>query len=208
MSFLISLFYDRAMAGVEAACLAEWRQALVSQATGAALEIGAGTGANLPFYPPEMTSLVVSEPDDNMRQQLLQKLSHADSDHISASPDTAEALSAPDNAYDTVVLTLVCCSVGNLDAALAEIHRVLKPTGKFIFLEHVGAAEGSSRRKWQNRVTPVWRKVAGNCHLNRDTEQAILRAGFTFQSIERESMRKAVSLVRPTIRGVAVKSVN
>ena len=95
MSFLISLFYDRAMAGVEAACLAEWRQALVSQATGAALEIGAGTGANLPFYPPEMTSLVVSEPDDNMRQQLLQKLSHADSDHISASPDTAEALSAP-----------------------------------------------------------------------------------------------------------------
>lgn len=208
MSYLTSLFYDRIMTGVETACLAEWRQDLLQQASGSVLEIGAGTGANIPFYTAGATSLVLSEPDANMREQLLQKLSPTDSDHISVSADTAESLTAPDATYDTVVLTLVCCSVGNLDTALSEIHRVLKPTGKFLFLEHVGAGEGSRRRKWQNRVTPVWRKVAGNCHLNRDTEQAILRAGFAFESIERESMRKAVSLVRPTIRGVAVKAVN
>lgn len=207
MSYLISLLYDRMMSGVETACLAQWRQDLLKQASGAVLEIGAGTGVNIPFYTVQVDTLVLSEPDTHMRHQLLQKLSPTDSDHISVSADTAETIAASDSTYDTVVMTLVGCSVGSLDIAMAEIHRVLKPNGKFLFLEHVGAGEGSGRRRWQNRVTPVWRKVAGNCHLNRDTEQAIQRAGFSFESIERESMRKAVSLVRPTIRGVAVKSV-
>lgn len=207
MSYLISLLYDRMMSGVETACLAQWRQDLLKQASGAVLEIGAGTGVNIPFYTVQVDTLVLSEPDAHMRHQLLQKLSPTDSDHISVSADTAETIAASDSTYDTVVMTLVGCSVGSLDIAMAEIHRVLKPNGKFLFLEHVGAGEGSGRRRWQNRVTPVWRKVAGNCHLNRDTEQAIQRAGFSFESIERESMRKAVSLVRPTIRGVAVKSV-
>jgi ubiquinone/menaquinone biosynthesis C-methylase UbiE len=99
----------------------------------------------------------------------------------------------------------VCCSVKDVSKSLAEIKRVLKPGGKFVFLEHVAAIPGTRRRTWQNIINPLWRKIAGNCHLNRNTEQAILDAGFSIESIESESMRKAMGLVRPTVRGVAVK---
>ena len=101
--------------------------------------------------------------------------------------------------------SLVCCSVTNLERALREIRRVLKPGGGLVFMEHVADEHGTRRRRWQNRITPLWRKLAGNCHLNRETEAAILAAGFTIRDIRRENMRKAISLVEPTIRGIAIK---
>ena len=101
----------------------------------------------------------------------------------------------------------MCCSVADLGACLAEIRRVLKPGGSLVFLEHVAAAPGSSRRRWQNLLTPLWKTVMGNCHLNRETEQAIVGAGFDIVQIDRASMRKAPPFVRPTIRGIATKPV-
>jgi ubiquinone/menaquinone biosynthesis C-methylase UbiE len=103
------------------------------------------------------------------------------------------------------VTTLVCCSVTDLQVCLREIRRVLRPGGGLVFLEHVAAADGTSRRKWQNRINPVWKTFMGNCHLNRETEQAIDTEGFEIIQIERESMRKALPVVRPTIRGIARK---
>jgi hypothetical protein len=81
----------------------------------------------------------------------------------------------------------------------------LRPGGSLVFLEHVAAANGSSRRRWQNIVNPVWKTFMGNCHLNRETEQAIVTEGFEIIQIDRESMRKALPIVRPTIRGIAKK---
>jgi ubiquinone/menaquinone biosynthesis C-methylase UbiE len=117
----------------------------------------------------------------------------------------AQALAFPAGSFDAVVSSLVLCSVPDQNAALADIRRVLKPGGRLVFLEHVAADSNPPRLKWQKRVEPVWKHLMGNCHLTRRTEAAILAAGFRIERVERESIRKAMPLVRPSIRGVAVK---
>jgi len=206
MSFLSAFFYDSLLAKSEEACLMEWRSELVKHVHGNVLEIGAGTGANILFYPKNGIELTLSEPDKHMRTQLEEKVKNEGLDHVTISSHTIEKNHRPDATFDCVVSTLVCCSVPNLASAFSEIKRILKPDGYFIFLEHVGAEKGTRRRRWQNRLTPLWCKISGNCHLNRETEIAFNNAGFTFKEIKRESMRKATPLVRPTIRGIAIKN--
>lgn len=206
MSFMVALIYDKFMAASEDACLKDWRRELLKKVHGDVLEIGAGTGASIDYYPESVASIVFSEPDKAMRGQLAVRVSDSVLKNAIVSSASAEDINAEAGAYDFIVTSLVCCSVSNLEAVLRQIHRALKPGGRLVFLEHVGAIEGSKRRKWQNFLNPFWRKLAGNCHLNRDTEAAILSAGFDIAEIKRESMRKAISLVRPTIRGIAVKN--
>jgi len=202
MSWFAAKLYDRFMAGAEEACLRAWRTELLARASGAVLEVGAGTGANLPYYGASVTQLHATEPDVHMRVQLEAK---REGFTLEVGDDSASALRAADATYDTVVATLVLCSTEDPRAALRDIHRVLKPGGQYLFLEHVAAEQHSSRRRWQSIVEPVWKRLAGNCHVTRDTESAIVAAGFDIERIERQSMRKAPPWVRPTIRGVARK---
>jgi ubiquinone/menaquinone biosynthesis C-methylase UbiE len=206
MSFLTAYFYDRFMANSEEACLKVWRQELLKYVHGDVLEIGAGTGASIEYYPDNVAKLVLTEPDKHMLRILKLNVSTRGLDKIHVTDDAAEQIHAEDESFDFVVTILVCCSVSNLEAILQEIKRVLRSGGHFVFLEHVAAAEGSSRRRWQNRINPIWRPIMGNCHLNRETEEAILTAGFKIKEIKRESMRKAMPVVRPTIRGIAEKA--
>lgn len=204
MSFLSAFFYDKCMKATEDACLIDWRRDLLKNAGGKVLEIGAGTGASLDLYPKNSNlEIFLSEPDDNMRSQLEAKVQRQGLDNVTVLSCPGEKIESDDGFYDVVFVSLVCCSVTDVEASLREIKRVLKEDGSFIFLEHVAAEEGSSRRRWQNRLNGLWRKLAGNCHLNRETEQHIKNAGFRIDEINRESMRKAMPLVRPTIRGVA-----
>ncbi len=206
MSYLVSFIYDKFMNLPEKACLRAWREELLKQVYGNVLEIGAGTGANLPFYPELVTSLVLSEPDKHMRRQLVIKAGKSTLKDVSVSSASVETLNADEASYDFVVASLVCCSVKSPEAALDQIHRVLKPGGRFVFIEHVAADENSKIRRWQDRINPLWRKMADNCHLNRETEKAIESAGFQISEIKRESMSKMIPLVSPVIRGIAVKS--
>jgi SAM-dependent methyltransferase len=200
MAWLMAKIYDRFMAGTEEACLGAWRTELLRSASGEVLEIGAGTGVNLPLYGPAVTRLFLTEPDVHMRARLEEKRgAHA----VEIGAGTAGALAVPDGSFDTVVGTLVLCSVEDPAAALADIWRVLRPGGLYLFMEHVAAEEQSSRRRWQGRIEPVWKRLAGNCHVTRDTEQAIRGAGFDIESIDRQSMRKAPPWIRPSIRGMA-----
>jgi ubiquinone/menaquinone biosynthesis C-methylase UbiE len=205
MSFLTAYFYDRVMAKTEEACLKEWRHNLLQQVSGEVLEVGAGTGANIKLYSDSVTRLVLTEPDKHMRKFLKEKTGNQQLKNVSVSSGTADQIEAADESFDYVVSSLVCCSVTNLEACLREMRRVLRPGGGLVFLEHVAAADGSSRRRWQNVINPVWRTFMGNCHLNRETEQAIVTEGFDIVQIDRESMRKAPPIVRPTIRGIAKK---
>ena len=205
MSFLTAFFYDRFMAKTEEACLKEWRHELLKQVNGEVLEVGAGTGANIKFYSANVTKLVLSEPDKHMRKLLTEQVGNHHLKNVSVTSGTAEKIEADDETFDYIVASLVCCSVKNLKASLGEIRRVLRPGGCFVFLEHVAAANGTTRRRWQNRINPIWKIFMGNCHLNRETEQAIVTEGFEIIQIERESMRKAPPIVRPTIRGIAKK---
>jgi ubiquinone/menaquinone biosynthesis C-methylase UbiE len=205
MSFLTAFFYDRLMVKTEEACLKKWRLDLLRQVSGEVLEVGAGTGANIKLYSDNVTRLVLTEPDKHMRKILKDQVGNQHLKNVSVSNGTAEQIEADDASFDYVVSSLVCCSVTDLKACLSEIRRVLRPGGCLVFLEHVAAADGTSRRRWQNIINPVWKTFMGNCHLNRDTEQALVTEGFDIIQIERESMRKAPPVVRPTIRGIAKK---
>jgi ubiquinone/menaquinone biosynthesis C-methylase UbiE len=202
MSWFMAAIYDRFMESMERACGHAWRGALLTDLRGDVLEIGAGTGRNLDHYV-DVSRLVLTEPDPHMRRRLAEAARGArTASAIEIVPWDAERLACDAASFDTVVCTLVLCSVREPARSLAEIRRVLRPNGKLVFLEHVAATK-ASRLAWQRRTEPVWKRIAGNCHLCRDTERSIAEAGFELEQIERESARKALPIVRPTIRGVA-----
>ena len=204
MSWFMSKYYDRFMRGSEEACLAEWRAALLAGVSGDVLEVGAGTGASLVHYSSDVSKLVLCEPDRHMRKQLANRLSK-DEPNREVSDAALESLPFPDSSFDWVVCMLVLCSVRDLTASLSQIARVLRPGGRLAFLEHVAADDRPDRLKWQRRIEPFWKLIAGNCHLTRQTESALLGAGFEIESIERDSIRKANPVTRPSIRGIAVR---
>lgn len=202
MSWLMAAVYDRFMRVSEEACLGKWRAELLRDLSGEVLEVGAGTGSTLGLYPKAVTRLVMAEPDPHMRAKLRAKARPAG---IEVSDASLDKLAFADGSFDAVVCSLVLCSVRDQKAALAEIARVLKPGGRLVFLEHVAADGKPDRLKWQGRIEPVWKQLMGNCHLTRRTEAAIAAAGLDIESIQRESIRKALPIVRPSIRGVARK---
>lgn len=201
--------YDPVLSFAERGFLGRWRREAVGDLAGRVVEIGAGTGANLAHYPAEVVELVLTEPDPGMRRMLEDKIADARrEDHgravrVSASP--AEALDVDDASCDAVVATLVLCTVSDPERALSEIARVLRPGGTFRFVEHVGAhTPGWARvQRW---VEPGWRRVAGDCHLTRDTVGAITRAGFALDAIAEASPRGMPPFLSPFVRGRARRS--
>jgi ubiquinone/menaquinone biosynthesis C-methylase UbiE len=192
--------YDRFMAKTEVVSLRGWRRTLFEDVSGHVLEIGAGTGANLPFYGKAVERVRLFEPDPHMRRHLESRLDDDDDRfevHGDEIPGEAES-------FDVVVSTLVLCTVPDPEATLAELMRVLRPGGTFVFLEHVHA-EDESTQKWQRRIEPFWKIIGDGCHLTRDTERTIASAGFRIEQIERAPMKPAPFFVRPTIRGRAIK---
>jgi ubiquinone/menaquinone biosynthesis C-methylase UbiE len=193
--------YDRVMAASEKAVLRGHREALVSRVTGDVLEIGGGTGANLPFYGAGVRELVITEPEEPMARKLEGKLA----DHSLPArvvPAPAEDLHLDDSSFDFVVSTLVLCTVDDPALALKEIHRVLRPGGQLVFLEHVRSDEPGLAR-WQDRLHGVWVRLGYGCHCNRPTLENIERAGFSIDELEHDGMRKALPIVRPLIAGLA-----
>ncbi|HEX9992883.1 MAG TPA: class I SAM-dependent methyltransferase [Acidimicrobiales bacterium] len=205
MSWLFARVYDRLTAQMEEACLERWRADLLAGVEGDVLEIGAGTGRNLAHYGAGVRRLVLTEPDRHMRERLAERVAAEPpaAGRVEVVDAPAEHLPFPDGGFDVAVTTLVLCSVADQPAALAELRRVLRPGGRLVFLEHV-AADGRPRRlRWQRRLEPVWRRLAGGCRLTRRTGDAIAAAGFEVEDVARESIRRASPLVRPSVRGTA-----
>ena len=162
--------------------LAEQRSRLLASADGDVLEVGAGGGANLTHYPPAVHSLTLAEPDRFMRRRLTDRAAKSARFTPIVSSAPAESLPFADGSFDTVVSTLVLCSVDHQDAALREIARVLRPGGRLLFLEHVRGARPALGR-FQDAITPGWRRLAGGCHPNRDSLAAISAAGLVLEHV-------------------------
>ena len=199
-------FYDASMRKMEESCLREWRSELLQLIEGDVLEIGSGTGGNLRHYPESISSLVLTEPDPHMLKLLRKNLRENYSGRYRAEGFSADAINLPDHSFDSIVSTLVLCSVDSPDATLQEIMRLLKPGGKLYFIEHVLAKDTPGLIKWQKLLQPLWGCMCGNCHLTRDTENYILKAGFHFDRIERLMSSGSPAVVSPTIKGVASKA--
>jgi ubiquinone/menaquinone biosynthesis C-methylase UbiE len=204
---LFASVYDRALAASEDNGLRDMRQALLADARGRVVEIGAGTGVNLDLYGAEVEDLTLVEPDPHMGAKLRRRLAgHADAaSHLPARlcAAPAEAIPFPDDTFDTAVATLVLCTVPDPAGAIAELARVLKPGGRLLFIEHV-RADDPARARWQDRLEKPWRFMADGCHCNRDTEANLRASSFTVESVDHGALPKAMPIVRPLIRGSAV----
>lgn len=184
---------------------ADHRRRLVEAAHGAVVEIGAGYGATFPFYPPAVTGVLALEPDPTLRALALAAAATAPVP-ITVLDGVAESLPAPDGSVDVVVSSLVLCSVAEPSAALAEAVRVLKPGGQLLFYEHVRSTHRVLGLA-EDLLTPLWSRLAGGCHPNRDTPSTIVRAGLAVESLDRFGF--AVLPGNPPLAhvlGVAVKA--
>jgi len=198
-SRIFAALYDVSFRRGERAGMADRRRRLLATAQGRVLEIGAGTGLNLPYYTDTASELVLTEPEAPMARRLAKRASGREI--VSA---RAEALPFPDASFDTVVSTLVLCTVEDPGRALAEARRVLRPGGRLLFIEHV-RAEGALAR-WQDRLEGLWRHVGNGCHANRDTLTTLGANGFAVRDVETATWRKMPRLIRPLILGYAVKT--
>jgi ubiquinone/menaquinone biosynthesis C-methylase UbiE len=195
-----ALTYDRQLAKVERAGLQALRRQLLADASGRVLEVGGGTGANLPFYGTGVESLTITEPEPPMLRRLERRVrEQAPQTTVLRAP--AEDLPFDDDAFDVAVSTLVLCGVGDQSRALRELHRVLRPGGRLIFIEHVRSDEPGLAR-WQDRLNGLNRFVAC-CNCNRNTLASIQAEGFEVASVEHTRLNKVPSFVSPLIAGTA-----
>jgi SAM-dependent methyltransferase len=198
---LFAAVYDRLLAASEAAGLADRRRELLARAHGRVLEIGAGTGLNLAYYPPgSVTSIVALEPDGAMRRRLEDRLQEAPVT-VQVEADGVETADLPDGGFDTIVTSLVLCTVPDLQVAAERIRSWLAPGGCLLFLEPVRAP--GWRGMAQRAATPLWSLVAGGCHLDRDTLGALRGAGLLIADCERFPMPAGGPLLQTCVQGMA-----
>jgi len=200
-----ALTYDRQMAKTEKAGLRAFRERLLADASGDVLEIGGGTGLNLPWYGPAITSLTITEPQPPMLRRLERTVrargagQHGPDARVLRAP--AEDLPFDDDSFDVAVSTLVLCGVDDQPRALRELRRVLRPGGRLLFIEHVrsadpGTARLQDRMNWLNRLVVC-------CDCNRPTLDTIRNAGLIVARVEDTTLPKAPAFARPAILGSA-----
>jgi len=185
------------------------RGKVVPLAEGLVLEVGIGSGLNIPFYDAAKVNKVIGldpSPELNeMAEKVVAKTAVENGLDVEIILGSAEDMPFPDDHFDSVVITYTLCTIPDAKAANLEIRRVLKPGGKLIFCEH-GLAPDAAVAKWQGRIDPIWGKIAGGCHLNRDIPELITGAGFTIETLEQMYLPSTPKFAGYNYWGVAVIS--
>ena len=183
------------------------RGKVVPLAEGLVLEVGIGSGLNIPFYDAAKVNKVIGldpSPELNeMAEKVVAKTAVENGLDVEIILGSAEDMPFPDDHFDSVVITYTLCTIPDAEAANLEIRRVLKPGGKLIFCEH-GLAPDVGVAKWQGRIDPIWGKIAGGCHLNRDIPELITGAGFTIETLEQMYLPNTPKFAGYNYWGVAV----
>ncbi|WP_433490113.1 class I SAM-dependent methyltransferase [Nocardia grenadensis] len=201
---VFATLYDPLLWLGEKSGMADRRRDLLGRAQGRTVELGSGTGLNLKYYPRDLDELTLTEPEAAMRIRLTRRLGR-ERERARVVDASAEQLPFADGTVDTVVSTLVLCTVTDPDAALQEIERVLHPRGRLLFIEHV-RSESPRLARWQDRLAGPWRRFAEGCHCNRATLELIRARGLDLDDVQETSWRRMPPIVRPLIMGVASKA--
>jgi ubiquinone/menaquinone biosynthesis C-methylase UbiE len=167
--------------------LREYRRRIISAAEGRVLEVGIGSGINLPLYTANATTVIGLDPSARLLAMARKPMRQA-SRTVELVEGSAEEIPLEDRSIDTVVTTWTMCSIPNAAKALGEMRRVLRPTGRLLFVEH-GLAPDPRVRWWQDKLTPAWKRVGGGCHLNRAISQLVESAGFRIERLDTGYMR-------------------
>ncbi|MCX4098479.1 class I SAM-dependent methyltransferase [Nocardia sp. alder85J] len=195
--------YDPLLWLGERAGMGTRRRNLLGRARGRTVELGSGTGLNLAYYPVDLDELILTEPEAAMRVRSARRL-HGSGVRARVLDASAEHLPFADGTVDTVVSTLVLCTVDEPDPVLREVERVLRPGGRLLFLEHV-RSESPRLAAWQDRLARPWRRFAEGCHCNRDTLERIRACGLEIEEVRKMSWRGMPPIVRPLITGTAIR---
>ena len=198
-NLIVPYCIDFAMSGSD---LSEYRQQLLADVSGDILEIGFGTGLNLPYYPDKINKITTIDPNPGMGRLARSRI-ETSGITVDYKVLNGESIPMSDASFDSVVCTWTLCSIQRVDRAIAEIYRLLKPEGKFFFIEH-GLSRDDSIQVWQNRLTPVQKIIADGCHLNREID-AIVKRQFVNVTIEQFYAPKLPKVIGYMYRGVAIK---
>ena len=182
--------------------LSEYRQQLLADVSGEVLEIGFGTGLNLPHYPDNIEKITTIDPNRGMRRRARSRI-ETSGITVEYKVLNGENIPIADASFDSVVCTWTLCSIQRVDKAIAEIHRLLKPEGKFFFIEH-GLSRDDRVQVWQNRLTPIQKIIADGCHLNRGID-ALVKRQFDRVTIEQFYAPKLPKVIGYMYKGVAIK---
>lgn len=196
--------YDPLLSRGERAGMGTRRRQLLAGAKGRTVELGSGTGLNVQYYPGDLEELILTEPEPAMRTRLDRRLrsSQRKAEVLDAS---ADRLPFEEGSVDTVVSTLVLCTVDRPEAVLREVERVLRPGGRLLFVEHI-RSKSPRLAKWQDRLEAPWRRFAEGCRCNRATRELIRESGLELDDVREATWEgMMVPIVRPLIVGAATK---
>lgn len=198
---IIPFFYDYSM---DSKKINDGRKSILNKITETEiLEIGFGTGINLKFYPQNVKKIIGIDANNGMLQQAKKKIDHGRI-VIELINQSSESLPFPENSINAIVSTYTLCSIKEINTALKEIYRVLKPGGKYYFLEH-GLADNPKTQKWQHRLNPLQNIWADGCNLNRDMKSLITKAGLKIIDLKNYYMKRDPKIVGYMYEGIAVK---
>ena len=200
---LFAAIYNPVLWAGELAGMRSRRRDLLALARGRTLELGSGTGLNLPHYPDDLDELILAEPAGPMRRRLKKAVGRGNRT-ATILDAAAERLPVEDGSVDTVVSTLVLCTVEQPGVVLDEIKRVLRPGGRLLFLEHV-RADSAWLAAWQDRLEKPWKRFAEGCRCNRATVELIEAAGFSVQHRRNGTWRAMPAIIRPIVSGSATR---
>jgi ubiquinone/menaquinone biosynthesis C-methylase UbiE len=179
------------------------RSRTLAGSRGRVLELGFGTGLNLHHYPPEVQRIVAVDPNPGMAELARERMARVGIE-VEHHQTTAERLPFDSGSFDSVVCTLTLCSIPDVAASLAEVHRVLRPGGQFLFCEH-GLHPEPGVSAWQNRLNPLWKKVFDGCHINRDMTQLVGASGLRLDPVEHPQMKSMPKFAGYMYLGRAVR---
>jgi ubiquinone/menaquinone biosynthesis C-methylase UbiE len=185
--------------------LGKYRRRALEPAFGKVLEVGFGTGLNLPYYPEAVKRITAIDPESMLQERVAQRIKEAAVPVEFVQLDAGGRLPFADAAFDSIVTTWTLCSIDKVEPALAEMRRLVKPDGRYIFFEH-GRSDDAKTARWQDRFNPLEKVLGAGCNINRSIDSLITAAGFAIETLDRFRLPKTPRLLGEMYRGTARRS--